>query len=32
MQEAAQFQMPSALRQLFVIILLFGEPNNVGSL
>lgn len=32
MQEAAQFQMPSALRKLFVMILLFGEPNNIQSL
>ncbi|CAG8530509.1 5100_t:CDS:2, partial [Cetraspora pellucida] len=32
MQEAIQYKMPSALRQLFVTILLFGEPNNVRSL
>ncbi|CAG8448893.1 14395_t:CDS:2, partial [Cetraspora pellucida] len=32
MYEAAQFQMPSMLRQLFVTILLFGEPNNIRFL
>ncbi|CAG8850516.1 35154_t:CDS:2, partial [Gigaspora margarita] len=32
MYEAAQFQIPSALRRLFAIILLFGEPNNVRAL
>ncbi|CAG8851295.1 4660_t:CDS:1, partial [Gigaspora margarita] len=31
-REAAQFQMPSALRQLFTIILLYGEPSDVRSL
>ncbi|CAG8468252.1 6416_t:CDS:2 [Cetraspora pellucida] len=32
MQEAAQFQMPSELQQLFATILLFGEPSNTHSL
>ncbi|CAG8596468.1 12965_t:CDS:1, partial [Cetraspora pellucida] len=32
MQEAAQYQMPYTLRQLFATILIFGEPNNVWSL
>ncbi|CAG8702833.1 7450_t:CDS:2, partial [Cetraspora pellucida] len=32
MHEAAQYQMPSALRQLFTMILLFGELNDVRSL
>ncbi|CAG8702870.1 8893_t:CDS:2, partial [Cetraspora pellucida] len=32
MHETAQYQMPSALCQLFTMILLFGEPNDVRSL
>ncbi|CAG8607118.1 9766_t:CDS:2, partial [Gigaspora margarita] len=32
MQEAAQFKMPSALRRLFAIILIFGEPGDVRNL
>ncbi|CAG8692073.1 11688_t:CDS:1 [Gigaspora margarita] len=32
MQEATQFQMPSALWKLFAMILLFGEPINTRTL
>ena len=32
LEEATMFQMPHALRRLFVTILVYCEPNDVGKL